>query len=199
MDLPEGFYGIIDYRFGCIESAKKLIDFGVKIIQYRCKNKTDRELLKEAKIIRELTHKNGVMLIIDDRVDIALIVGADGVHVGDKDIPPCEIRKIVPEGFIIGYSTHSVEDVKNAKCCDYIGVGPVFETTTKDKPHPAIGIKTAEEMVKISRYPAYLIGGIALENIHLIKGIGARGFVSVREVLKNDFEHFKEMLRIWHS
>ncbi len=199
MDLPEGFYGITDERFGCIESAKKLIEFGAKIIQYRCKLKSDREMFYEAKKIREMTKAEGIVFIVDDRVDLALVVEADGVHLGDKDLPACEVRRIVPEGFIIGLSTHSIEDVKNADCCDYIGVGPVFETTTKKNPHPTLGIDLAKEMVKISKYPAFLIGGISLENIHLIKDIKAYGFVSVRDVLANNKEHFERMLKIWQS
>ncbi|AEA33417.1 thiamine phosphate synthase [Hippea maritima] len=199
MDLPKGFYGIIDERFGCIDSAKKLIDFGAKIIQYRCKNKTDRQMLEEAETIRRLTLNAGAVFIIDDRVDLALLVGADGVHVGDKDFPPCRIRKLAPKGFIIGLSTHSIDDVRNASCCDYIGVGPVFATTTKDKPHPTLGVELAEEMVRQSPYPAFLIGGIALDNIETIKHIPAWGFVSVRDVLANDKAHFERMLEIWNS
>ncbi len=199
MDLPAGFYGITDERYGCVESARKLVEFGAGIIQYRCKNKTDREMYEEALTIRRMVKASRAIFIIDDRVDIALAVGADGVHVGDKDIPPCAIRRFVPGGFIIGLSTHSVEDVKRAECCDYIGVGPVFETTTKDKPHKPIGVEVAREMVRLAGVPCYLIGGITLENIAQLKGIGAHGFVSVSDVLSHDRSHFEEMIRIWES
>ena len=199
MGLPSGFYGITDDRYGCVESALKLLEFGAKIIQYRCKRLTDKEMFEQALKIRKLTREKGVLFIVDDRADIALAVEADGVHVGDKDLPPCVIRKFAPEGFIIGLSTHSLEDVKNAGCCDYIGVGPVFPTTTKEKPHKPLGVELAREMVKASRVPAYLIGGITLENIDLISDIGAKGFVSVSDVLEHDREHFKEMLRRWNS
>ncbi len=199
MDLPKGFYGITDERFGCLESAEKLLDFGARILQLRCKNLTDRELLDIADRVRELTRRKGVLFIVDDRVDIALLSGADGVHVGDKDIPPCRIRELVGNDFIIGLSTHSLEDVKKAECCDYIGVGPVFPTTTKDKPHPALGVELAKKMVDESKYPAFLIGGIGLENIEKIKGIKAWGFVSVRDVLSHDKEYFERMLKRWNG
>ncbi len=197
MDLPSGFYGITDERYGCVESALKLLEFGARIIQYRCKNLPDRELYEQALKIRKFAKKKGVLFIVDDRVDIALAVEADGVHVGDKDLPPCVIRRFVPEGFIIGLSTHSLEDVKKADCCDYIGVGPVFPTTTKKNPHKPIGIELAREMVEASNVLAYLIGGITLENIEQLKGINAHGFVSVSDVLNHDKKHFEEMLKKW--
>ena len=199
MDLPKGFYGITDDRFGCIESAVKLLSFGVKILQLRCKKLTDREFLELADRVRELTSSKGALFIVDDRVDIALMSGADGVHVGDKDIPPCRIRRLVGDKFIIGLSTHSLEDVKKAECCNYIGVGPVFPTTTKDKPHPTLGVELAKKMVEKSKYPAFLIGGIGLDNIDRIKDIKAWGFVSVRDVLSNDKEHFERMMRLWND
>jgi len=199
MDLPKGFYGITDERFGCLDSAKKLIDFGAKIVQLRCKAISDREFLDIADKVRLLTRENGVIFIVDDRVDIALLSDADGVHVGDKDIPPCRIRKLVDKNFIIGLSTHSLEDVRDANCCNYIGVGPVFPTTTKNKPHSILGVELAKEMVRFSKYPVYLIGGIKLENIEKVKDIGAWGFASVFDVLNNNKKHFEGMLEIWNS
>ena len=199
MDLPKGFYGITDERFGCLESARKLLDFGAKIIQLRCKKLNDKEFLSVADEVRRLTADFGALFIVDDRLDIALLSVADGVHVGDKDISPCRIRKIVKENFIIGFSTHSLDDVLKAECCDYIGVGPVFSTTTKDKPHPKLGVKLAKKMVESSKYPAYLIGGIKLENVGEIKDIGAWGFVSVYDVLSHDKGHFERMIETWKS
>ncbi len=199
MDLPEGPYGVTDERYGSIESAEKLIDFGVKIIQYRCKYKSDKEMFEEAKKIKNMIKSKDIIFIIDDRVDLALIVKADGVHLGDKDLPVCEVRKIVPENFIIGLSTHSIEEVKEADCCDYIGVGPVFYTTTKEDAYEPIGVETAKKMVEASRFPAYLIGGINLENIGKIRNIDAQGFISVSDVLNNDKKHFEDMVNIWNS
>ena len=199
MDLPKGFYGVTDERYGSLKSAKKLIDFGVKIIQYRCKYKSDKVMFEEARKIKNMIKGKGIFFIIDDRVDLALIVKADGVHLGDKDLPVCEVRKIVPANFIIGLSTHSIEEVRQADCCDYIGVGPVFYTTTKDDAYEPVGVETAKKMVEASRFPAYLIGGINLENIGRIKGIEARGFISVSDVLNNDKKHFEDMVKIWNS
>lgn len=199
MDLPKGFYGITDERYGSIESAEKLIEFGAKIIQYRCKYKTDREKYEEALKIKDMIAGKDIIYIIDDRVDLALIVGADGVHVGDKDIPPCSIRKIVPNNFIIGVSTHSIKDVSDADCCDYIGVGPVFYTTTKKDAQTALGVDEAKAMVSASKFPVYLIGGINIDNIELIKGIGAYGFVSVSGVLNNDIKYFNRLADIWNK
>ncbi len=199
MDLPKGFYGVTDEKYGSIKSAEKLIDFGVKIIQYRCKYKTDREKYEEAKKIKDMIGNKDILYIIDDRVDLALIVKADGVHVGDRDIPVCEIRKIVPKDFILGLSTHTISDVLNADCCDYIGVGPLFYTTTKNDAYNPLGIETAMKMVEASKCPAYLIGGIKLENMKDVKNIKADGFVSVSDVLYNDDKHFQRMVSVWNS
>lgn len=199
MDLPKGFYGVTDEKYGSVKSAEKLIEFGVKIIQYRCKYKSDREKYEEAKKIGEMIRNKDIVYIIDDRVDLALIVRADGVHVGDRDVPACEIRKIVPKNFIIGFSTHSIDDVKKAQCCDYIGVGPVFYTTTKDNARKPVGVETVQKMVDAADLPAYLIGGIKLDSIKQIKHINAHGFVSVSDVLNNDIEHFRKMVNIWNS
>ncbi len=197
MDLPDGFYGITDERFGCLESFKRLLNFGARIVQLRCKSLTDKELFEIALEARKLTEKQKAILIIDDRVDIALAVGADGVHLGQDDLPTCVARRLVGKDMIIGLSTHSIEDVERASCCDYIGVGPVFETTTKD--YKPIGVETARRMVELSKFPAYLIGGITLENISQIVHIGAKGFVSVSDVLSHDMLHYKEMIRLWNS
>ncbi len=197
--MPKGFYGITDERYGSIESAEKLIDFGVEIIQYRCKYKSDRVKYEEAKAIKEMIGNKDIVYIIDDRLDLALVVGADGVHVGDKDIPAKAIRNVVPKGFIIGFSTHSESDVINAEYCDYIGVGPIFYTATKDDVREPIGIEEAERMVGLSRFPTYLIGGIRKDNIDKIKHIKSTGFISVSDVLNHDKGYFEEMVNIWMS
>jgi len=199
MDLPKGFYGITDERYGSIESAEKLIEFGAEIIQYRCKYKMDREKYEEALKIKDMIADKDIIYIIDDRVDLALAVGADGVHVGDKDMPPCSIRRIVPKDFIIGVSTHSIKDVLNADCCDYIGVGPVFYTTTKKDAQAALGVDEAKAMISASKFPVYLIGGINIDNIESVKNIGAYGFSSVSGVLNNDIKYFNRLMYIWNS
>lgn len=198
MDLPKGFYGIT-METDSIGTCKKLIKFGVKMIQYRAKNLSSKQMLYECLEIRKLTKEANVLMIVNDRVDIALIAGADGVHVGQDDIPPSHLRKIVPKDFIIGLSTHSLEQVLSSEVefVDYIGVGAVFKTTTKDA--VVIGKDLARQMVKSSKKPAYLIGGIKLSNIASIKDIGAYGFTSITDVLYNDYGHFLEMLNKWNS
>ncbi|OSS42169.1 Thiamin-phosphate pyrophosphorylase [Desulfurella amilsii] len=198
MDLSKGFYGIT-MENDSIGTCKKLIDFGAKAIQYRAKNLPSKQMLYESLEIRELTKKANVLMIVNDRLDLALVVGADGVHVGQDDIPPSYLRKIVPKGFIIGLSTHSLDQVLSSEVdfVDYIGVGAVFKTSTKDA--VVIGPDLAQQMVKSSKKPAYLIGGIKLSNIDSIKGIGAYGFTSITDVLYNDYGHFLEMLNKWNS
>lgn len=198
MDLPKGFYGIT-LETDSIGTCKKLLELGAKMIQYRAKNLSSKQMLLESLEIRKLTKQANVLMIVNDRADIALIVGADGVHVGQDDIAPSYIRKIAPKDFIIGLSTHSIEQVLSSEIefVDYIGVGAVFATTTKDA--IVIGPEYAKKMLQASRKPAYLIGGIKLSNIESIKRIGAYGFTSITDVLYNDYEHFKEMLNRWNN
>ncbi len=196
MDMPAGFYGIADESFGCVEAAHKLVEFGAKVIQYRRKTGSDRERYEEARLIRRIVSDRAVY-IVNDRLDIALAVGADGVHVGHDDLPPHVIRGMVPEGFVIGCTVHSVGELDGLCGCDYIAVGPLFETNTKVDALPPRTIDEVAEVVKRSTVPVYLIGGISIDNISAIKGLGARGFVSVSDVLRHDINHFRKMVRIW--
>lgn len=198
MDLPKGFYGIT-MESDSIGTCKKLINLGAKMIQYRAKSLSDREMLKEAIKIRELTKQSCVVMIVDDRVDIAIITQADGVHIGQEDIPPSVIRKISPKNFIIGLSVHSIDQVlsEEVSFVDYIGVGAIFPTKTKDA--AVIGVEVAREILQISKKPSYLIGGIKLSNIDSIKSLNAYGFTSITDVLYNDDVHFKEILKKWNS
>lgn len=198
MDLPKGFYGITQ-ESDSIGTCKKLIDFGVKMIQYRAKSISDKKMLSEAFAIRELTKLANVIMIVNDRIDIALMVQADGVHVGQDDVPPNYIRKIAPQDFIIGLSTHSLEQVNSEQIeyVDYIGVGAVFPTATKDA--VVIGTQLAKQMVENAKKRAYLIGGIKLSNIDQLRGINAYGFTSITDVLYNDKVHFKELINKWNN
>jgi len=151
--IPLGLYGITAENFSNgrsnYEVVTEMIKSGIKIVQYREKYKSLREKLEEAKILCELCKKNNVLFIVNDHVDIALMVDADGVHVGQEDMPVSEIRKILGANKIIGLSTHSVEDADKSllQDVDYIGVGPIFPTTTKDR--VAVGIEYMEYVEKI--------------------------------------------------
>ena len=188
--IPLGLYGITAENFSMgrsnYEVVIEMIKSGIKIIQYREKYKSLREKLEEAKILCELCKKNNVLFIVNDHVDIALMVDADGVHVGQEDMPVNEIRKIIGENKIIGLSTHSVEDVHKAvlQDVDYIGVGPIFPTTTKDR--AAVGIEYMEYVERNIDLPYIAIGGIKESNLSQIVEKGAKRIALVSEIVGAD-------------
>jgi len=118
-----------------VRTIEQAIEGGVTAVQYRFKNKPSRKMYEELLVLRDITKQNKVALIVNDRVDLAIAVKADGVHVGQEDLPPDVCRKIIPEDMIVGYSVNNLEQLKDAMTMpiDYIGFGSVFHTQTKKR------------------------------------------------------------------
>ncbi len=192
--LPKGLYGITAERFSKnrsnIEVVKEMIKSGIKIIQYREKRhlKKYSEILDECTTIRELTKNSGVIFIINDFVDIALLVDADGVHVGQEDLPVVAVRELLGPDKIIGLSTHSPEEAKAAEeqGADYIGVGPIFATQTKEDVCAPVGLTYLEHVVSNSSLPFVAIGGIKLHNIEEVVSRDAASICLVTEIVGAD-------------
>lgn len=206
MNIPSrfGFYAILtDPLRGYEYLTSLLVDHGVSFVQLRMKEKGRDEILSTANLMRKLTLGSDTQLIINDHPDIARDCGADGVHIGQDDIPCSEARRILGKDAIIGISTHSPSQTLAA--CDlkpdYIGVGPVFPTPTKKNPDPVIGIDGMKRMLSVSDVPAVAIGGIDLGNLSVILEAGAENFCMVRQLTKSkDPEKvLKETLRIYRE
>jgi thiamine-phosphate pyrophosphorylase len=188
--LPKGIYGITGEKFsrgrGNVEVVEAMIRGGVKVVQYRekHKDKSIREMFEECLAIREITRKYGVMFIVNDFVDIALLANADGVHVGQDDLPVHEVRRLVGHR-IVGVSTHSPEQAEAAvrAGADYIGVGPVFETRTKEDVCDPVGLSYLEYAVDNVQIPFVAIGGIKEHNIHEVVSRGAESVCMVTEIV----------------
>lgn len=155
-------------------TARAVIAGGADAIQLREKNTPDGELLALAAELRELTDETGRLLIINDRPDIASLVGADGVHLGQHDLPVSEARKLLRPGAIIGRSTHSVTQARAAvnEGADYIAVGPMFETSTKQVA-PPVGPELLRQVREQVARPVVAIGGITVENAPQVIEAGA--------------------------
>lgn len=201
--IPEGIYGITGDNFAHgktnLECVKAMIDGGIKIIQYRDKTKSIKEKVKEAKEIRELCREKGVVFIVNDHVDIAILVDADGVHIGQDDMEPSDVRKLIGDNKIIGLSTHSEEQGMKAFLnpdVDYIGVGPIFPTTTKDT--APVGLGYLEYAVKNLHLPFTAIGGIKEHNLHEIISRGAKNVCLVSDIIGADniTEKVKELQKL---
>ncbi|MGN1085070.1 MAG: thiamine phosphate synthase [Lachnospiraceae bacterium] len=162
------------------EQVEDALRGGVTLVQLREKELDEKALIEEAIRMKELCHRYGVPLLINDNVEAALQSGADGVHVGIEDCPVAEIRKRVGKDFIIGATAKTVEQAKKAEAdgADYLGVGAVFPSPTKKN---AIRITNGQlkEICASVSVPAVAIGGITLENVSEIKGCGMKGIAVV--------------------
>lgn len=166
-----------------LEQIEDALRGGVTMVQLREKNLAEEAFVAEAREVKELCHRYGVPLLIDDNVDVALKSGADGVHVGIEDVPVAEIRARVGKDFIIGATAKTVEQARAAEAAgaDYLGVGAVFPSPTKKN---AIRITTEQlrDICASVSIPAVAIGGINLENISMLKGGGMRGVAVISAI-----------------
>jgi thiamine-phosphate pyrophosphorylase len=164
---------------------EKALRAGVRAVQLRAKNALDEdELLRIGREARRLTRQAGAAFIVNDRVDLAVQLDADGAHVGQDDLSPAEARRILGAGKLLGLSTHSREQVLRAQRepVDYIGFGPVFPTMTKENPSPVTGLPNLAWAVRNSRLPVVAIGGITLENVDDVLAAGARNVAVISAV-----------------
>jgi thiamine-phosphate pyrophosphorylase len=192
--LPEGIYGITAEKFSRgrsnLEVVRAMVQGGVRIIQYREKrpHKSYRQMLDECRRIRAVTRDHGVMFIVNDHVDIAMLVDADGVHVGQDDLPVAAVRQLVGPEKIIGLSTHSPDQARAALAAgvDYIGVGPIYSTGTKDDVCDPVGLEYLEYAVENIPLPFVAIGGIKQHNIDAVIERGAKTICLVTEIVGAD-------------
>lgn len=168
-----------------IEVVKEMIAAGIKIIQYREKDKKLNKMYQECLEIRKLTKEAGVTFIVNDHLDIAILVGADGVHIGQDDLPIEKVRELVGPDMIIGLSTHSPEQAQDAvaRGADYIGVGPIYKTYTKKDVCDAVGLEYLEYVVNNIDIPYVAIGGVKVHNIADVKKRGAKCIALVTEIV----------------
>ncbi|MEW6068238.1 MAG: thiamine phosphate synthase [Nitrospirota bacterium] len=171
------------------EMTLKVLEGGVKWIQYREKRKSRWEVYEEAVRLRRLTKDFNAVFIVNDYADIALSIEADGVHLGQKDLPIKEARKIMGKDKIIGISTHSMEEAIEAEKggADYIGFGPVFQTLTKEAGMPR-GTEILREVKRQAHIPVVAIGGINLENIRSVLDTGVDAVAVASAILSGDIE-----------
>lgn len=206
IEIPKGIYGITGDNFSHgksnLDCVKEMIAGGIRIIQYRDKTKSMGEKYQEAKEIAKLCKENKVLFIINDHVDLALLVNADGVHIGQDDYPVEEVRTLLGNDKIIGLSTHSpkqgLEALQNENV-DYIGVGPIFPTTTKDtKP---VGLEYLDFAIKNLSLPFVAIGGIHEHNLQEILTRDVSRFCMVSGIVgaENITEKVKTLSQQWED
>ena len=197
-ELPT-IYPITDTRISGIshaEQVERLAAGGATLIQLREKHASPAEFFDAAEKAMNVARKLGVKIIINDRVDIALALQADGVHLGQDDLSPREARTLLSESAIIGYSTHSVEQAIEAikLPIDYIAIGPAFETTTKLNPDAVVGMDGLRRMRNaIGKFPLVAIGGINLANLRSVFDAGADSAAIIGALLSDTDEIGRRM------
>jgi thiamine-phosphate pyrophosphorylase len=159
------------------ETVGALAGAGVGMMQLRAKPLRDRDLLEAARVALEAARSVGCRLIVNDRPDVARLVGADGVHVGQNDLAPADARRLLPQEAIVGMSTHSLEQLKAAtrEAVDYIAVGPIFPTRTKADPDPVVGLQFIRAARRHTSLPVVAIGGITRQTARAVIDAGASG------------------------
>ncbi|MBU2701449.1 thiamine-phosphate pyrophosphorylase [Sporomusaceae bacterium BoRhaA] len=187
--LPSDLYALTaeEYSLGRsnIAVVKEMLEAGIKIIQYREKGKKQRVKYEECQEIRKMTLAYDATFIVDDDVEIAKLVGADGIHIGQEDLPIDVVRNIVGEDMIIGLSTHSPEQAEAAvrAGADYLGVGPIFSTKTKKDVCSPVGFDYLDYVVSHVTIPFVAIGGIKANNVAEVVKHGANCVALVTEIV----------------
>lgn len=176
---------------------------GCRLIQYRDKAASPRVLLSRARRFGARCGAAGALFVVNDRLDVALLSGADGCHLGRDDLPLTAARELVPEGFLLGASTHNVPEAQRAhdEGADYIGVGPVFRTTSKGDALEPKGPGLVVEVVRAVPIPAVAISGITRKNVREVIRAGAAAFAVISDLFSGPGvrERTEEFLRIWEE
>jgi thiamine-phosphate pyrophosphorylase len=172
-----------DRRATLADQVAAAVRGGATSVQVRLKTATPREVVE---ITRSIVNTVGVPVIVNDRADIALAAGAAGVHVGEADLPVAAIRRFVPAHFIIGASLGSDAELSNAKDADYVGIGPVYGSDSKDDAGSAIGVDGFKRLAAMVEHPAVAVGGITADRALQITIAGAAGVAVINAIFKAD-------------
>ena len=180
-----------------LSAAEELLAGGVTLLQYRNKSANAREMLEQA---RELKRRLGgsVKLIMNDRADICLAAGFDGVHVGQEDLSPQGARKVIGDRLCLGVSTHNAEQILEADetSADYIAIGPVFSTASKVNPDPVVGLDGVRKVRALTHKPLVAIGGINRANCRSVIEAGADSVAVISDLMREPRKSAEDFSRI---
>ena len=167
-------------------TAQKLMHAGVKLLQYRAKNATPRELFEESRALADSARRSDCTFIVNDRPDVAYLARASGVHVGQDDLDVEQVRSVIGPDRWVGVSTHTSEQFQDAAAtsADYIAVGPIFQTRSKANPDPVVGTELLRRVRSLTEKPIVAIGGITLDRAADVLAAGADSVAVISEVLK---------------
>jgi len=196
------FYMITDSNLtknGIISDVSNAVNAGCKIVQYREKNKSTKDMINEAKKIKQICNDKAIFLI-NNRIDVALAVGADGVHIGQDDMDIKIARRLIGDGKIIGITVHNLEEALRAENLgiNYIGIAPIFQTDTKIDALKPCGVEMIKKIRNKINLPIVAVGGINKQNLREVICAGADSAVSIKSVLNSNdvFAEIKNYIKI---
>lgn len=171
-------------RMPLVEAAHVFIDGGVEILQWRCKKQVGTPELDELERLAELCRRASVPLIVNDRADLAAMTGAAGVHVGQDDLTPDAVRRVTGSRMITGFSTHNYRQFIEAQShsLDYVAIGPIFGTTTKENPDPPVDLDTLSRCARETPLPVVAIGGITRDKARKVLAAGASSVAVISDL-----------------
>ncbi|MEX2303620.1 MAG: thiamine phosphate synthase [Bryobacterales bacterium] len=199
------FYPILDSeglagaKIDPLELARILVAAGARLVQFRHKAPYTRDAYQQAKAIAQIVQQSGGRYIINDRADIALMVGADGVHLGQDDLPPSAVRNIAGGKLLIGFSTHNEEQLRlgEREPVDYLAIGPIFGTSSKVNPDPVVGVEEVRRLRPVTGKPLVAIGGITRERAAAVLAAGADSLAVLSDIVAEDLPaRAQEWLRL---
>jgi len=187
-------------------AAEALLEAGMRILQFRWKDGYSREVFAEAQAIAGLCADCGALLVVNDRIDVAMLLGS-GAHIGQDDLPPAAARKLLSTVPVLGLSTHNEEQFLAAlqQPADYVALGPVFGTSSKLNPDPVVGTAELRRLAALSALPVVAIGGITRENVPEVWRAGARSAAVIGDLYPHEAtkasvrERAEEWMRIAHE
>lgn len=189
-------------RLTPLDAARAMIEGGAHILQFRHKEAFHRTVVEEAERIAALCAAAGVLFVMNDRVDLARLFGC-ALHLGQDDLPPRMARKVVGDDLPIGYSTHHLKQLREAAAepVDYLAIGPVFGTLSKQNPDPMVGLEALREIVSASPVPLVAIGGITIENAQRLfdVGVGSVSLIQDLYALGDTLPEIGRRVRQWHD
>ena len=184
----------------CTEAA---VAEGVRFVQLRMKDAPRADVVRVGRRLRAIVRGSGTLLVVNDDPHAAAEIGADGVHLGQDDLPIAEARHLLPPRAIVGLSTHDEDQAARAEALapDYIGVGPIHPTPTKRLPDPVLGLERASRIVRTAKVPAVGIGGIDAARLPAVLAAGIRSFAVVRHVCESarPREAIAELMATWRA
>lgn len=187
------FYPILDteaaarHGIGPVDAAARILEGGARLLQLRHKGFFSREVFRQAKEIAELCREADAVLVMNDRADIARLLGA-GLHLGQDDLPPTDARRVLGEGALLGFSTHNEAQLRAAALepADYLALGPIFGTSTKLNPDPVVGIGELRRLRGLTDRPLVAIGGITRANARSVLETGADSVAAIGDLFPED-------------